>query len=517
MDSPHKPRVCISLCEPTVAALERAIAAVAELSELIEVRLDCLDPLELKAAEYSIEGILCNSGSESIFALRPVEQGGRRALDYGKRYVFWYTRISRARNGLCDIELDLAEGLNSEKSTKWLGPVDWSRIICSHHDFVGLPADLAQIYQRMTRTPARVLKIAVQADDAMDCLPVFQVLERARADDREMIAIAMGTAGLATRILGPSRGAFLTYASPDGGTATAPGQISISELKEVYRLDKIDRQTALFGIVGLPVSHSVSPLMHNAAFAAAGTNAVYVPFETRDVKTFIKRMIHPRTRELDWNVRGLSVTAPHKFAVMDQLDWIEPAAREIGAVNTIVVQDDSLHGYNTDATGFIKPLIATYDDLRGARCAVIGAGGAASAALWSFNEAGAKTTLFARDTTKASALAERFGIDCVPLAEASFEGFDVVVNATPLGTAGQYENETPAAASQLRGTRLVYDLVYNPSETTFLREARAAGSETLSGLAMLVIQAAQQIELWTGTPPPEDVMQKAAEQGLKQT
>jgi 3-dehydroquinate dehydratase/shikimate dehydrogenase len=511
MDSSQKPRVCISLCEPNVAALERAIAAAVEVCDLIEVRLDCLEPLELKTGAASITKLLEQSACESILTFRPSQEGGRRALDDATRQTFWSDAIFSS--SFFDVELDLAEKFNNTETSPSM-PIDWSRTICSHHDFVGVPERLDQIYDRMSRTPARVLKIAVQAEDAIDCLPVFQLLERAREDGREMISIAMGAAGVATRILGPSRGGFLTYASLDNETATAPGQLSLSELTKVYRLEKIDRHTQIFGLVGSPVSHSLSPLIHNSAFAAAGTNAVYVPFETRDVKTFIKRMIHPRTRELDWRLHGLSVTAPHKFAVMAQLDWIETAAQQIGAVNTIVVEGEALHGFNTDAAGFIKPLARVFGDLRDARCAVIGAGGVASAALWSFKEAGAKATLFARDAAKASALAERFQARCMQLDEARFEGFDIVVNATPLGTLGQFENETPATASQLRGARLVYDLVYNPTETRFLREAREARCATLDGLVMLVAQAVEQFKLWTGAPPPESVMYEAAERGL---
>jgi len=513
MDSQQKPRVCISLCEPTVAALERAIVTAAEACDLIEARLDCLDPLELETGAASITRLLQQTPCESILTFRPLQEGGRRALDDATRQSFWTDAIFAA--SFSDVELDLAEKFNNSETPGSL-PIDWSRTICSHHDFVGVPAKLDHIYDRMGRTPARVLKIAVQANDAIDCLPIFQLLERARADGREMIAIAMGAAGVATRILGPSRGAFLTYASLDIGTTTAPGQISVRELMEVYRLEKLDRHTQIFGLIGLPVSHSVSPLMHNAAFAATRRNAVYVPFETREIKTFIKRMIHPMTRELEWNVRGLSVTAPHKFAVMEQLDWIEPAAREIGAVNTIVIEGDALQGYNTDAPGFIKPLEREFGNLRDARCAVIGAGGAASAALWSFRQVGAKATVFARDVAKVSALAERFGAEWLPLEEARFKGFDVVVNATPLGTVGHFESETPATASQLRGARLVYDLVYNPTETRFLGEAREAGCQTLGGLAMLVAQAAEQFKLWTGAPPPEGVMYEAAQRGLTQ-
>jgi 3-dehydroquinate dehydratase/shikimate dehydrogenase len=518
MDSPPKPRVCISLCEPTVAALEPAIAAAAAVCDLIEVRLDCLDPVELEQGRLLIEQALLKTGRESILTFRPAEQGGRRELDYAARYAFWQSRSSNAfAGGLLDLELDLVEGFNSPFNSspdKLQQPFDWSRVICSHHDFGRLPADLDSIYERMTKTPARVLKIAVRADDVIDCLPIFELLKRAQTDGRELIAIAMGAAGVATRLLGPARGAFMTYASRDRETATAPGQVSVSQLKEVYRLDEINQQTQIFGLVGLPVAHSLSPLMHNAAFAAAATNAVYIPFEVRDLRQFFKRMVSPVTRELDWNLRGLSVTAPHKFAVMEQLDWIDPAAKEIGAVNTIVVEGDALRGFNTDAAGFIKPLVEMFGDLRGARCAVIGAGGAASAALWSIRKAGAETTIFARDVTKVKVPAQRFSAEWKQLDGAQFGGFDVVINATPMGTLGSLKTETPTTAAQLHGARLVYDLVYNPTETRFLREGRAAGCETLGGLPMLVTQAAEQLRLWTGSAPAEEVMYEAVRRGL---
>lgn len=495
-----------------MAKLERVIAAAAEVSTLIEVRLDCLEPLELETNASLITKLLEKSACESILTFRPSEQGGQRQLSDETRLAFWSSAIFSA--SFFDVELDLAERLNSTEGSPRL-PIDWSRTICSHHDFTGVPAKLQQIYDRMARTPARVLKIAVQANDATDCLPVFHLLEQARAEGREMIAIAMGTSGLATRILGPSRGAFLTYASLENGVATAPGQITASELREVYRLDKIDHETQIFGLIGSPVSHSVSPAMHNAAFAAMEMNAVYLPFEVHDVAAFIKRMIHPRTRELDWNIRGLSVTAPHKFEVMDQLDWIDPAATAIGAVNTILIMGNALHGYNTDAHAFINTLEGTFGELSRARCAVIGSGGAASAALWSLKQAQANATLFARDATKASALAKKFDVPWMNLEDMRFQGYDIVINATPLGTAGQLENETPAIAQQLRGARLAFDLVYNPTETRFLREAREAGCETLAGLSMLVTQAAEQFSLWTGAEAPDGAMYEAARRGLK--
>jgi 3-dehydroquinate dehydratase/shikimate dehydrogenase len=329
-----------------------------------------------------------------------------------------------------------------------------------------------------------------------------------------MIAIAMGQAGVMTRILGPSRGSFLTYGSLDDESATAPGQLTARELRQVYRIDAIDEKTEVVGLIGNPVAHSLSPQMHNAAFAAAGANVVYLPFEVDDADQFMRRMVCPSSRELKWNLRGLSVTAPHKSTVMDYLDWIDPVAQQIGAVNTILVCKDELHGYNTDAAGFLFPLKGKFGSLQDAHCAVIGAGGAARAALWSLRSEGAKVALFARDPGKARRLTQEFEIDTSPISGASFAGFDIVVNTTPLGTRRTSELETAAVAEQFPGVRLAYDLVYNPLETRFLREARAAGCETLGGIEMLVAQAVAQLKIWFGSEPDIEVMRAAALRAL---
>jgi len=374
---------------------------------------------------------------------------------------------------------------------------DWSRVIVSHHDFNGVPKDLEQIYERLANSPAAVIKIAVQANDIIDCLPIFQLLDRARSEGREIIAIAMGNAGIATRVLGPSRGSFLTYGALEDENATAPGQINARKLRSLYHVDTIDQDTMICGLVGLPVMHSVSPHIHNTAFSEERINGVYLPFEVHDASEFFKRMVHPRTRELNWNLRGLSITAPHKQTVMECLDWIEPEAKEIGAVNTVVVENDRLLGYNTDAAGLIDPLLKQLKTLHGTRVAIIGAGGAARAAIWALKRQHANVTLFARNQAKAQPLAELFGISCKSLSDAAFATYDLVINATPLGS-GAHIDQSPATRDQLTGARCVYDLIYNPRDTRLLREAREAGCETLGGLEMLVTQAALQFELWTG-------------------
>ena len=511
-------RICVPVCVRRASELVSAIGRAAEVADIVELRLDCLPDNELEVATPSLAGFLKMTSVPTILTLRSAEQGGHTSADYEARRRFWSSLKNLPGNSLIDLELDLLRHLLAPPSNaaSW---IDWSRVICSHHDFGGVPVDLDKIYERMAATPARILKIAVQADDATDCLPIFRLLERARREGREMIAIAMGQAGIMTRILGPSRGSFLTYGSLDDAGATAPGQLTARDMRDVFRIDRIDQETEVIGLIGEPVGHSLSPHIHNAAFAAGQVNAVYISFEVKNAIQFMHRMAHPQSRELDWNLRGLSVTAPHKSVVLNCLDWVDPAAKEIGAVNTILIQKDELHGYNTDAAGFIEPLRRKLGSLKDARCAIIGAGGAARAALWALRNEGAQAALFVRDPDKARPVSEEFEIDFHQLSGASFDGFDILVNATPLGTRGDREPDTAATADQFRGVRLAYDLVYNPVETRFLREARAAGCETLGGIEMLLAQAVEQFKLWRSKlwiakEPDLEVMRAAALRGL---
>ncbi len=504
-------KICVPVCVDRFDKMRSAIERAATFADLTELRLDYLDDID--AAWKPLRELIETVQRPLILTLRRAEQGGTNSFDYDRRLRFWSSLKNIPADALCDLELDLVVEFSANATQKEL-PFSWDRVICSHHDFSGVPSDLDQVYERMAAAPARIIKVAVQANDAIDCIPIFRLLDRAQHESRDMIAIAMGQPGVMTRILGPSRGSFLTYASLDEDSATAPGQVTATDLREVYRIDEIDRETQVFGIVGSPIGHSLSPRIHNAAFAAANLNAVYVPFEVHDAQQFIRRMVHPKSRELDWNLRGLSVTAPHKSTIMTSLDWIDPAAKEIGAVNTIVVRDDQLLGYNTDAGGFIAPLRRVFGSLDKARCAVIGSGGAARAVLAALRTAGADISLFARNPEKGQALSTRFSAVCEPLANARFEKFDIVINATPLGTRGEHQNETAAIANQLREVGLAYDLVYNPIETRFIREARDAGCETLGGIEMLLAQAVEQFKLWTGDEPDSDAMREAAMRGL---
>jgi len=498
-------KICVPICVSKIDEVRDAMDTATAVADIIELRADCFPLTDSSVLMQTIS----NLSKPWILTLRSPEQDGRSANDFAARRRFWMSSADLPAESLVDLELDMVDEFWRGESAGQL-PINWQNVICSHHDFRGVPPDLGQIYESMAATPAGVLKIAVTARDATDCLPAFELLARAEKENRKIIAIAIGQPGLMTRILGPARGSFLTYAPVTEDVGTAPGQITVAELRDMYRINRINPATEIFGILGQPVSHSLSPHIHNAAFAAKGLDAVYLPFEASDACAFIRRMVHPKTRELDWELRGLSITAPHKSIIMQELDWIDPAGLEIGAVNTIVVKGQELHGYNTDAAGFISPLRNALGSARGARCAVVGTGGAARACIWGLKHEAAEVTVVAREAAKAAFLATAFDVRSAKFPLTSFADFDVVINTTPLGTHGDHEDDSIATAEQLRGVRLAYDLVYNPRETKFLRAARTAGCEALSGIEMLLAQAVEQFKLWTGTQPDSDVMRSAA-------
>jgi 3-dehydroquinate dehydratase/shikimate dehydrogenase len=506
------------VCWPCAADLRAVIGFTAIDADLVELRLDCLVDTSVAQLQELCVGLLPHVSKPLIVTLRSPEEGGRLQIDRAGRLEFWRSSIAAltaAREVFVDIEYDLLKELSAEDD--FAQNVIWQRVIASHHDFAGMPPMLYELYDEMAAaTPAAVIKIAATATDITDALPMFELLDLAKRDGREIIPIAMGQAGLITRVLGPARGAFLTYGSFDADSTIAPGQVSVEELSDLYQLHRINAQTEVHGLIGNPVAHSLSPHLHNSAFAATELNAVYLPLKVQDVGAFVRRMVHPRSRELDLNLRGLSVTAPHKTAVLEHLDWVDETAKDVGAVNTLVVEADALRGYNTDAAAFLAPLKEALGSVQDISCAVVGAGGAARTVVWALRQAGARVTLFARNPVAAKALGVSLGVSWEVLDGGSFGSYEVVVNATPLGTKGKQQDQTVANADQLRGVRLVYDLVYNPRETLLLKEAALAGCQCIGGLEMLLAQAAAQFQLWTGQDAPVDVMREAAMRALSE-
>jgi len=518
-------RICVSVCAETADKMLEQIERAEDLADVIEIRLDCLNESEI---DSTLKKIDCKENY--IFTYRPKNQGGRRELTLKEREDFWNSGYDFCGG---DFEEDVVEN-----HLYWL----YHPVICSYHNFDGIPDHLTQIYERIKNANANidVIKIAVQANDITDTIAVWKLLERMNAESEsikakklkeieelekklnssiprpisflQIIPIAMGEAGKWTRILGLAHGAFMTYASLETGKETASGQISAKDLIETYRVRELDAQTEIYGIIGNPVSHSLSPFMHNAAFKFHNLNAVYIPFEVKNLNEFLRRMVKPETREIDLNFKGFSVTIPHKQAIIEHLDFVDETAKAIGAVNTVKIIGGKFHGFNTDAEGFIEPLRNSYGDLRDAKIAVLGAGGAARACIYALKKEGANVCIFARNIEKAKILAKEFDVELKPLStqHSALSTFDIVVNATPLGTKGKLENETPIFAEQIKSVKLVYDLVYNPFETQFLREAKSVGVPTIGGLAMLVSQAMEQFKIWTQFDVPMKEMSQAA-------
>ena len=506
--------ICISVCAATADELVDQVRRAEPLADLIEVRFDCLRADHVTNAVEALRE--AKFTTPLIATYRSPEQGGKRPLTREARLKFW--SLVGDTFAFVDIESDIVDEITAS-----------SPAIASQHDFTGMPANIESIYEDLATHGTAIIKIAGTAHDICDAIPIWKLLERAGTSNRQLIPIAMGDNGKWTRILGLAHGAFLTYASLDAGKETAGGQITADDLVNVYRVKDLDRDTRVYGVIGDPVSSSLSPFMHNAAFGNAELNAVFLPLPVKDLDAFMRRMVLPATREVELNFAGFSVTMPHKQAIMKYLTDIDPVAQAIGAVNTVKIEGDKLTGYNTDAPGFIAPLKQRIPDLKDARVGVLGAGGAARAVVYAFKQERADITLFARDPKRAQPFADEFTINIAELNSPPYEGgvadaasaadgvvlssattgFDLIVNTTPLGMRGPHENDTPLTSDQLSGVKFVYDLVTRRDETPLLREAKKAGVEAIGGVEMLIAQGLKQFEIWTGLDAPASLMRQA--------
>jgi 3-dehydroquinate dehydratase/shikimate dehydrogenase len=345
----------------------------------------------------------------------------------------------------------------------------------------------------MLATGAEVVKMAAAVTGLSDCVPLLEL--RSQLGSRGAVIVGMGEAGLATRVLAGRFGSKWTYA----GSERDVGQISAASLIHDYRFRSLSDSTEIYGLVGKPIAHSFSPAMHNAAFAAAGRDAVYLPFQAATAADFVAfaRAI---------GIKGASITIPYKVDMIDAVDEVSAVGRRIGAINTVYVKDGRWFGENTDAAAFLEPLVSRMP-LAGARVAIAGAGGAARAVAVALGSSGARVRVHARHVDRARQVAELASGDVGPWPPPP-GSWDLLVNCTPLGMY-PHVDETPIPAAELTG-RYVYDLVYNPATTRLMREAGLAGCQTIGGLEMLVGQAQEQFHYWTGRRPPDGVMREAA-------
>lgn len=483
-----EPLLCVTVTGRTMAELRRARDAAARTADLVELRLDGVDRPDVAGA---LDGRL----RPVIVTCRPVwERGGFTGAEEDRERLL--SEAAAAGAEFVDVEVQAAFASALVRSRRGRG------VVVSMHAYGPPPSDLPERVAAMRGTGAEIVKIAIEAQRLSDMLPLFSLADGAAFADSEPgvghVLIAMGQSGVASRILAARLKNRWTYA----GEGVAPGQMPPGRMLNEYKLRRIRRDAALYGIVGKPIGHSLSPAMHNAGFAALGLNAAYLPLETADVQDFVA---FGRAMRL----RGASITAPLKMAMLDRVDDVDPVARRVGAVNTVVVRNGRWLGANTDVEGFLAPLTGRMA-LKGTRATVLGAGGAARAVAVALGQQGAAVTVSARNAAAAAEVAQLTGgkTGAFPPPPGSW---DVLVNATPCGS--DSSPASPVAGVRLDG-EIVFDLIYSPSETALIAGARAAGCLTIGGIEMLVAQAERQFQLWTGQRPPAGLFRAAADHAI---
>jgi len=457
--------------------------AASKAADVIEIRFDYVDAPEPKA-------FLDAATKPLIGTHRPVREGGRYEGDEEQR-IDLLRRAAALGFDYIDTELDSAERIGEHGEAK---------LIVSYHNFERMPDDLEAVHARIVDAGADVAKLAVMATDICDNLRMFDLL---RAAEIPTIGLCMGEEGVISRILGPGMGSLLSFGTLDTGKESAPGQVPIGDMRELYRVNEIDGETRLYGVIANPVAHSMSPAIHNAAFRAKGINAVYLPLKVADVRRFVQEF-----KRLD--MQGYSVTIPHKVDVMDVMDEVDQFVRDIGAMNTVVNRDGRLCGYNTDCTGALRAIESVMGGdapLQDKHVVMLGAGGTSRAIGYGVKARGGRLTILNRTVAKAERLAGEIGCEWGPLDRLPKLQMDVLLNTTSVGMHPKME-DTPAPAELLREGMVVFDAVYNPMETRLLREAAERGCVTVSGVDMFVNQAVAQFELWTGGDAPEGLMRE---------
>ncbi|MCJ7543537.1 MAG: type I 3-dehydroquinate dehydratase [Phycisphaerae bacterium] len=468
------------------------LAAAKAGADAVECRLDYLRPIPDAVA---LKALLAGHRVDVIATCRAPRQGGQFAGSESQRLDV-LRHAAKAGATFVDVEDDV--------------PVaDWpkGRVICSFHDMAGRPDDLGSIARRLDASPAEVNKLAVVAGGPEDALAALEVL---RACRKPTIALAMGEAGAASRILARKFCAVGTFASLHPGAESAAGQFTLQEMRELVRWDSLSPATSVYGVIGCPVAHSMSPAIHNAAFTAAGLDAVYVPLLIQPGEGHFRRFMDALVARpwLDW--RGLSVTIPHKENALAYVGAgnCDGLARQIGAVNTITLRPDGLRGDNTDYSAALEAMCVAMgirrEALAASHLAVLGAGGVARAIVAGLRHYRAEVTVYNRTVARAEALGREFACHAAGLADIANTTAEILIHCTPIGMHPKVD-ACPLATIPPQ-VKVVFDAIYNPPRTRLLEMAETAGCKTVSGVEMFVNQAVAQYQAWTGRPAPRQVM-----------
>jgi len=513
--------VPISAPNPDQAA-EKIDAAVVAGAEMLEFRTDYIENLSVEI----VKNLVCTAknklseGTPIIVTCRDTRQGG--VIEYSEKLrIAVLAAAIEAGADFIDFEYDNFVGIeNQEILRRVLSRSSKGRLILSAHNFQGKFEDIAALHRRiLTVCPSAIPKLVFTANHINDCFEAFDLLHRTSG---ERIVFCMGQSGIISRIVAKKLGGFVTFASLDEKSATAPGQLTIRQFKELYRGDSIDSDTRLFGVIADPVAHSLSPAIHNACFADGNMNSLYLPLlvegGSAGFDLFMRNIV--LRKWLDF--KGLSVTIPHKQIALEFTKAgggaVEPLAEKIGAVNTLIVTAHSgLKAYNTDYAGALDAIMSGMGiaraDLKGLSVAVIGAGGVARAIIAALSDADAKIAIYNRTVEKARKLAAEFDCDSAGLDDLPSLDAKLVVNCTSIGMHPNTD-ATPVPADCLKGDMAVFDAVYNPAETLLMKNAKEAGAKTIAGITMFVNQARAQFKLFTGQDASPELMRKTVCLGL---
>ena len=489
-------KLCVSLTERTTEDMLRAMHGLPRYVDVAEVRVDFMEEADLRA--------LCSRKDRPLIVTnRPLREGGRWQRSEGERLDL-LRQGAQCGADFVDVELDSVAGLGPIPAT--------TGKIVSYHNFQETPADLEGIFRHIAAAGADVVKIAVRATDIEETVPVLALLQR-HAGEVPLIALSMGAEGIPTRVLAGKFGAYLSYACVRVEDRSAEGQVLYHEMEGLYRFSRIGPATALYGVVANPVAHSMSPAVHNAAFAHLGMDAVYLPFKVTKPGGFLQGY-------QQFDLRGLSVTIPHKEAMLPLMDEADDLTVRIGALNTVCIRNGRRCGYNTDVAAAISSVQGAADragllPLSGCSVLLIGAGGAARAIAYGLAGNVGSLTIANRTVSRAEKLAQELGAKSCGLDGLQRCYPDILVNATSVGMWPRAD-ESPVPAGILRPGMVVFDSVYNPLHTRLLSDAERAGCTTASGLGWFVGQAAAQFRLWTGQEAPRELMTQVATEKLQQ-
>src|SRR5215470_2578173 len=483
------PRVCVAISGATGDELVDKAETVARDNTFIELRLDYLPKPGLALSRVKL--FTASHPHVAVIATCRRSAAGGKFQGSIPSQLEILGKAAAMGCQFVDLELQSASRLKPAQLEKLRSK---AAVIVSYHDFQATEK-LDRTLAKMSAYPADFYKIVGTAKTLYDNVTLMKFLDRHR-DEHSLVGLCMGEQGIISRVLGVRAGSAFTFAALSKDEKTAPGQVTVQELRGTYRIDQVDAATKVYGVVGDPIAHSLSPAIMNAALRRENVNGVFLALHAKSLKDLLACV-----REIP--IHGLAITMPYKEEIVQYLDNSDPFTAKTGACNTVVrSQDGKLYGFNTDTSGVVRPLEQRLS-LSDARILVLGAGGAARAAVFGLKERGAQISILNRSLPAAQKLARQARVRVVKRTDLKKLDFDVIINATPVGMGNT--RESPLNADEIKA-QYVFDMVYDPAETRLLQLAKERGAQIIPGSEMFVHQAARQFEIWTGKPAPRDDM-----------